>query len=225
MILDMFSGGSSLELIINLFVRVFIIFCVLPIHEYAHALIAQKLGDETARLSGRLTISPLAHVDWYGAFLLVFAGVGWAKPVPINMRNFRMKNKKLAMAITAFAGPLSNIAMSFIFMVISIAISLFVPESNASAAIVQFFELATSINITLAVFNLIPVPPLDGSRLITLLVPDKYYYQIMRYERYIAIGFMALILLGILDGPLNILSKILYEIVFRLAAFPFRFFI
>lgn len=225
MILDMFSGGSSLELIINLFVRVFIIFCVLPIHEYAHALVAQKLGDNTARLSGRLTISPLAHIDWFGALLLVFAGVGWAKPVPINMRNFKMKNKKLAMAITAFAGPLSNIVMSFIFVVISIAISLFAPAGDASAAIVEFFKLATSINITLAVFNLIPVPPLDGSRLITLLVPDKYYYQIMRYERYISIGFMALIFLGILDGPLNILSSILYDIVFRLAAFPFRFFI
>lgn len=225
MILDMISGGSSLELIINLFVRVFIIFCVLPIHEFAHALVAQKLGDETARLKGRLTISPLAHIDWYGALLLVIAGVGWAKPVPINMRNFKMKNKKLAMALTAFAGPLSNIVVSLVFIIISISLELFAPQGDATSAIIQFFDIATGINITLAVFNLIPVPPLDGSRLITLLIPDKYYYQIMRYERYIALGFMALIIIGILDVPLSLLSNVLYEILFRIAAFPFRFFI
>lgn len=225
MILDMIRGGGfSVEVIIGLFVRVFVIFCVLPLHEFAHAYTSYKLGDDTARLSGRLTVAPLAHIDWFGALLMLLAGVGWAKPVPVNMRNFKMKNKKLAMAITSFAGPLSNIVMAFFFMLILSALTTFAPVTNLTQIIYSFFQVAASINVTLAVFNLIPVPPLDGSRLITLIIPDKYYYKIMQYERYIALVFMAAILFGILDKPLSLLSNGLYEVLYSAALFPFKFF-
>ncbi len=225
MIFDLIRGqGFSTDVIIGLFVRVFVIFCVLPIHEYAHAYTSYKLGDETARLSGRLTIAPLAHIDWFGALLMLLTGVGWAKPVPVNMRNFKMKNKKLAMAITSFAGPLSNIVMAFFFMLIMSALAAFAPVTNLTQIIYSFLQVAASINITLAVFNLIPVPPLDGSRLVTLVIPDRYYYKIMQYERYIALGFMVLILFGILDTPLTYLSGGLYGFIYKLASFPFKFF-
>ena len=107
MIFDLLRNGLSLELLINLCVRVFIIFCVLPIHEFAHGYVAYKLGDQTARLKGRLTMNPLAHVDPFGALMVLLVGFGYAKPVPVNMRNFKLGKRKQYMAYTAFAGPVA----------------------------------------------------------------------------------------------------------------------
>ncbi len=223
MILDIIQNGFSTSTIIGLFVRIFVIFCILPVHECAHAFVAHKLGDETAKLSGRMTLSPLAHIDPYGAILMVIAGVGWAKPVPVNMRNLKTKNKKLGMALVSFAGPVSNILMALLFMFIMCIVAVFFEVTNLTQSIYTFFYVAASLNVTLAVFNLIPVPPLDGSRLITLIIPDKYYYKIMRYERYIGIGFMVLILFGVLDVPLSYLSNFLFNGLYAIAKFPFRF--
>ncbi len=224
MILDILQNGLSLDTIIGLCVRVFMILCILPVHECAHAFAAQKLGDETARLSGRLTLSPLAHIDPFGAILMIVAGVGWAKPVPVNMYNLKTKNKKLGMAIVSFAGPLSNILMALFFLFIMNGVSTFAAVTSLTKTIYKFTYVAAVINITLAVFNLIPIPPLDGSRLITLIIPDKYYYQIMKYERYIGYAFMLLVLVGTLDVPLSYLSEYLYKGLNAVAAFPFKFF-
>lgn len=224
MILDILRNGFSTSTIISLCVRIFIIFCILPVHECAHAFVAHKLGDETAKLSGRMTLSPLAHIDPYGAILMVIAGVGWAKAVPVNMRNLKTKNKKLGMALVSFAGPLSNIIMALLFMFLMCIVAFFFEVTNLTQAIYTFLYLAASLNVTLAVFNLIPVPPLDGSRLITLIIPDKYYYQIMKYERYIGLAFMVLILFGALDTPLNYLSNFIFDELYAIAKFPFKFF-
>lgn len=220
----MIRNGFSAETVVNLCVRVFVIFCVLPVHEYAHALAAQKLGDETARLSGRLTLSPIAHIDPLGALMMIFAGVGWAKPVPVNMYNLKNKNKKLGMAVVAFAGPLSNVLMALFFMLLMNGVAAFSPATDIMKVIYTFLFTAAQLNVTLAVFNLIPIPPLDGSRLITLAIPDKYYYQIMKYERYIAYVFMAIILLGFLDIPLSYLSTGMFRFLNTIASFPFKFF-
>lgn len=224
MILDIIQNGFSVNTIISLCVRIFVIFCILPVHECAHAFVAHKLGDETAKLSGRMTLSPLAHIDPYGAILMIIAGVGWAKAVPVNMRNLKTKNKKLGMALVSFAGPLSNMLMALFFMFIMCIVVTFFAVTNLTQAIYTFLYLAASLNVTLAVFNLIPVPPLDGSRLITLIIPDKYYYQIMKYERYIGLGFMVLILVGTLDVPLSYLSNFLFNGLYAIAKFPFKFF-
>lgn len=211
MILDLMRDGLSIELIINLLARVFIIFCVLPFHEYAHALIAQKFGDNTARLSGRLTINPLAHVDPFGALMIILAGFGFAKPVPVNMNNFKRGKRKQQMALVALAGPVSNLIMAFISMLIFAGIYYFGDMSNSMLLYISlFFQYACSINISLAVFNLLPIPPLDGSRILNAVIPDKYYYKLMQYERYIVLAVFFLIFTRVLDFPISFLSNMIY---------------
>lgn len=224
MILDILQNGFSTQTIINLCVRVFVIFCILPVHEFAHAYASSKLGDETARLSGRLTLSPFAHIDPFGAILTLVAGVGWAKPVPVNMYNLKSKNKKGAMALVSLAGPFSNVLMALFFLLIMNGVSAFSTVTELTQTIYTFLYIAASLNIRLAVFNLIPIPPLDGSRLITLIIPDKYYYQIMKYERYIGYAFMVLVLIGTFDAPLSYLSGFLFNGLNAIAKFPFKFF-
>ncbi|MBQ7118349.1 MAG: site-2 protease family protein [Clostridia bacterium] len=220
MIFDLIRDGLSFDLIINLMVRVFVIFCVLPIHEFAHAFVSHKLGDDTARLSGRMTANPLAHIDPIGALMIILAGFGYAKAVPVNIRNF--KKRKPYMALTALAGPLSNVLMALVFVFIGLLLQVKVGVTDGSFVyyIVVFVLTAAQINISLAVFNLLPIPPLDGSRIFSLIIPDKYYYTIMQYERYIVYGVLALVFLGVLDGPINFLSGILFNFIFNIASLP-----
>ncbi|MBE6774713.1 MAG: site-2 protease family protein [Ruminococcaceae bacterium] len=220
MIFDLMRDGLSFDLIINLMVRVFVIFCVLPIHEFAHAFVAHKLGDDTARLKGRMTANPLAHIDPIGALMIILAGFGYAKAVPVNIRNF--KKRKPYMALTAIAGPVSNIIMAFIFVFfgVLIQVKIGVTDGSFSYYIVVFLLTAAQINISLAVFNLLPIPPLDGSRIFSLIIPDKYYYTIMQYERYIVYGVLALVFFGVLDGPISFLTELLFNIIFNIALLP-----
>lgn len=211
MIFDLIRNGFSLSLLINLLARVFIVFCVLPVHEYAHALLATKQGDPTARLSGRLTLNPLAHIDPIGGLMIFLVGFGYAKPVPVNIRNF--KNRKKGMAITAVAGPVSNLIMAFLaLLVMNIVMVLFASSSATILEVtVLFLYFNAMININLAVFNLLPIPPLDGSRLAAVVLPDRLYYQIMQYERYIMIGVLFLLFTGILSRPLLGLSSLVFR--------------
>ncbi len=219
MLFSILRGASGVEVVILFLARLFVVFCTLPVHEYAHALVADKLGDKTARLSGRLTLNPMAHIDILGAVMILFVGFGYAKPVPVNPRNF--KNPKKGMALTALAGPFANILMAIIFMFLSNVFSLF-GNSIFVQAFYIFFTFAASINIGLAVFNLIPIPPLDGSRVLELLIPDRYYYKFARYERYIVIGVFVLIILGVLDAPLAFLQNHLYSALNYVVSLPFR---
>lgn len=221
MIFDLFRGDSDmLDLIINLFSRLFVVFCTMPIHEYAHALIATKLGDQTPRLAGRLTLNPMAHISPLGAVMIFLCGFGYAKPVSVNPRNF--KDAKKGMAITAIAGPVSNLILGFVFIFIATLFSnLSNSESVISIAIFYFLFFAGSINVNLAVFNLLPIPPLDGSRILQLLIPAKYYYKFLEYERYIVIGVFILIATGILSGPLSAISGFIISLFIKIASLPF----
>lgn len=221
MLFSILRGASGIEIAILFLARLFVVFCTLPVHEYAHALVADKLGDKTARLSGRLTLNPMAHIDILGAIMILFVGFGYAKPVPVNPRNF--KNPKKGMALTALAGPFSNILMAVVFMFLSNVLSLF-GNSLFVQAFYVFFSFAASINIGLAVFNLIPIPPLDGSRVLELLIPDKYYYKFAQYERYIVIVIFGLIIFGVLDAPLAFLQNHLYSALNYVVSLPFRAF-
>lgn len=218
MLLDLLRDGFSLELVVNLCASLFVMFCVLPIHEFAHAFVSTRLGDHTARLSGRLTINPLAHLDPIGALLILVAGFGYAKPVPVNPRNF--KNPRGGMALTAVAGPVSNLIMSFLFVLCFCAVYKFAdaPDGSFPYAIATFFMYAAQINISLAVFNLLPVPPLDGSRILSLLLPRRYYFKIMQYERYIVYAVLFLVVTGVLDTPITLLSSFFIRLFVNIGA-------
>lgn len=224
MILDMLRGGEPFELIITFFSRLFVIFCTMPIHEYAHALIATKLGDSTPKYNGRLTLNPMAHISPMGAIMIFLCGFGYAKPVNVNPRNF--KDPKKGMAFTAIAGPISNLIMGFIAIFISTIFARFYYNNPSTLflAIYYFLYFAGVVNVNLAVFNLLPIPPLDGSRILQLLIPAKYYFKFMQYERYVVLIVFVLILSGVLSGPLSYISGLIIGLFTNIAKLPFIIF-
>ncbi|MDR1464148.1 MAG: site-2 protease family protein [Oscillospiraceae bacterium] len=213
-----FDAGSLLTFLAGAAV---VFFLCMPVHECAHAWAAKKMGDHTARLAGRLTLNPMAHLDPFGCLLILLVGFGYAKPVPVNIRNF--KKRKLGMALTALAGPLSNLLMALLFLSIYMPIAFFHETADPDLLTLtrDACGVVASINISMAVFNLLPIPPLDGSRVVGLLIPDRLYYQIMNYERYIRYGLFALLAVGILDWPVSFLSAGVSRGLWWLAALPY----
>lgn len=195
------------------------ILLALTVHEVAHGWMAMKLGDPTAKHMGRLTLNPLKHLDPLGTLCMILFHFGWATPVPIDTRYF--KKPKRDMALTALAGPVSNICMGFIgillFQIFYTIFSAHIASGfllNIQISVLTLLQYFYSLNISLAVFNLIPVPPLDGSRIFLTFLPPKYYFGIMKYERYIQFGLMVLLYLGFLDRPLSYLVNVLARILF-----------
>ena len=202
--------------------RVLGVFLCLTVHETCHGLAAYALGDPTAKREHRLSLNPLHHIDWFGLAAMLLVGFGWAKPVGVNPTYF--KHPKRDMAITALAGPVSNLIVALISLIICNIFRYLLTGAVFFYFAIFFFYIA-SINVSLAVFNLIPIPPLDGSRLLSALLPDRQYYALMRYERYIFFALMALIWLGVLDKPLGYLSSGVMWLLNMLASLPFAAFI
>ena len=179
--------------------------------ECGHALAAWLLGDDTAKRQGRLSMNPFAHFDLLGTLCMVFAGVGWAKPVSTDPRNF--KNPKWGMALTALAGPAANILLAYVGMVVWKLMYYWAPVNDATIYIAMFLQYLVLMNVSLAVFNLIPVPPLDGSRILLVVLPRRIYFGLMKYERYIMIALLAAVWFGALDTPLYYLNNIVWELL------------
>lgn len=190
------------ELLINLLV----LFTAVPVHEFAHAFVASKLGDDTPERQGRVTLNPFAHLTLWGSLMLVLAGFGWGNPVSVNPRNF--KKPKLGMMLSSLAGPVSNFIMAFLAMIIY-KLLMFVGVGYYGSELcgllgVVFLHICL-INISLGVFNFLPIPPLDGSKIFNALLPDRIYFKIMSYERYIALVMLLLVYTGVLAVPLSFL--------------------
>ena len=176
--------------------RVAAVFLCLTIHETCNGLAALALGDPTAKSMHRLSLNPLRHIDWFGLALMFVAGFGWAKPVPVNPNYFR--KPKQGMAITALAGPISNILLAILFLGISRVIYLYVPYSDGMNTLFNWcLYTVVPMSVGMAIFNLIPLPPLDGSKVVAVLLPDDAYGKLMRYERYGLLLLLAITWLGL----------------------------
>ena len=185
MLIDVLSGNFSLyTLLSSVMASLILIFLVSPLHELAHGFAAVKLGDNTPRWQGRMTLNPMAHIDFLGSLMIILFGFGWAKPVQVNMYNF--KNPKRDMAITALAGPLSNFLVAVVLGIFSAPLYVWAGTSDKAfpTIVFQLVYYLIIFNIYIGLFNLIPIAPLDGSRILSAVLPNRYYYMIMRLERY-----------------------------------------
>lgn len=219
--LNNFDGTVLLQLAIQI---VAIVLC-LTIHELSHGLAAYVLGDKTAKRAGRLSLNPFRHLEPVGFLMLLVARVGWAKPVPVDMRRFR--HPKTYMALTALAGPISNFLTAFLALAGGgLVLRLFPQTASQVLAYTVFFLCYIAVlSVGLGLFNLIPVPPLDGSRVLFAFLPDRLYYLLMRYERWLMLVIIALAWFGLLSGPIDFCMSRVLRGMCAAADFPFGYLI
>ena len=208
----------------QLLLRIAAVLVCIMVHEVSHGLAAYRLGDPTAKAMHRLSFNPLRHIDPFGALMMLLVGFGWAKPVPVDMRYF--KHPKSGMAITALAGPVSNFLLAYLAYLCANTLLgagiLMQSWSGLADGAVNFCLLLAALSIGLGLFNLIPVPPLDGSKVLGAFLPDRTYYQILRYERFGMLALMLLLWSGLLDRPLDAVAGTVSQTLYNLACWPLR---
>lgn len=211
--------------LLDLIILIAAVLVCLMVHEVSHGLAAYFLGDPTAKTQRRLSFNPLRHIDPFGALMMLLVGFGWAKPVPVDMRYF--KKPKLGMAVTALAGPVSNFLLAYVALLICYIIlglsGAFV--SDFVSYVIVFLVKISNLSIGLGVFNLIPFPPLDGSKVLGAFVPDRIYYKILRYEFAGTFILMALLWLNVLDIPLRAAQSWIFGVLNSLARWPLFLFL
>lgn len=227
MLLSLIRSGNVdlISIIVYIISSLMVIFLVMPLHEWAHGFVAYKLGDRTAKYQKRLTLNPLAHIDYLGAAMILLIGFGWAKPVPVDPRNF--KNPKRDMALTALAGPVSNLLAAVVSGLISnLIVMIMIKTGNSSLStgfvyVLLFFRYLMMINASLAVFNFIPIPPLDGSKILMAFLPYKAIFWIERHQTYISMIFMVAVLMGGVSNIIYPVQEWLCNGINWLTALPF----
>ena len=215
-LIDIFQN-LDLSILTN---RIIPILIALTVHELSHGLAAYALGDDTAKNMGRLTLNPIKHIDPVGLLMMFVFRFGWAKPVPVNPYNF--KNPKAGMAYTAFAGPLSNFLLAALILIFQVPLI----RAYLGGSMLADIALSTAvISVFLGVFNLLPIPPLDGSKIFISVLPDRQYQTVLQYERYGMFLLLALIWLGVFSGPLQVLMEgtlqLIIDFTGRISAFFF----
>lgn len=203
-------GGLSLQIILA---RLIVLMTAIPVHEFAHAWAAEKMGDSTARYSRRLSLNPLDHIDPIGALMILLIGIGFARPVPIDSRNFR--DHKMGTIVTSLAGPASNILMALICMIVAklLRVAFLATQFGFLVGIYQVISFMVNVNLMLAAFNLLPIPPLDGWHAICPLLPRELYWKIAAYEHQIVWLVLILVWFGAFNGILGTLSSLLYMLL------------
>lgn len=197
------------QLLYKLYLLPIVLFS-LSIHELCHGYAAYKLGDDTAKSMGRLTINPLAHLDILGTIAMLFFGFGWAKPVPVNFS--KLKYRRLGPILVSIAGPLSNILLAFICYFVLVVLG--INDISTEGFWGSYLLSALIMNVTLAAFNLIPIPPLDGSKVVISLLPYKWQYKVYSVEIYIQIALFALLYIGALDPVIAAVRNFVMKLLF-----------
>ena len=202
--------GSLLDML----KRLAAVLLCLTVHETCHGLAAYALGDPTARRAHRLSLNPLRHIDWFGLLMMFVAGFGWAKPVPVNPNYF--KKPKQGMALTALAGPVSNFLLALLMLLAARIFCDVAAYSEANQRILDFLLMVALLSIGLGLFNLLPIPPLDGSKVLFAVLPDGAYNQLMRYERYGMLLLFALVFFDVGSSAFSAAIEWVFELFCRI---------
>ncbi len=205
------NGKLTMEMLLSSIIcAIVVVFLCWPVREWAKAFVATKLGDPTPGYQGRLSLNPFVHIDPIGAIAMVLFGIGWGKGDSYNPRYF--KNYKRDTALVCLSGPLANIILGFVFFFFFKLFAGVLPVSEFSVYILLILRLVASINVTLAAFHLIPIPPLEASCLLPLVMSSRAYYNLMQYRQYISYGLILLLATGALSTPINFISSIFFKL-------------
>lgn len=224
MLLSAIGSGNIIVILMSVLASLFLVFCVIPMHEYAHAWMAYKMGDKSIKLRGRLTMNPLAHIDPIGAIMIALIGFGWGRPTPVDERNF--KDPRKGIALTALAGPVANLLLGFVLLFIATAFYSLsgIVDTILGVAIYNFLYISAQITIYLAVLNLLPIPGFDGFSVLSVFLTDKQYYTVMANQQIVFIVVIVLLFSGLLSKPLSLIANLIIQLFITISALPFALF-